>query len=123
MRSPRRPPVLRTWRADDSPELAALIRRSTICLNQFRSDAPGSRPRSARSERIRADGRVVDRSLSAPRRRAAGELTVLAMLSSGAQPLPAQSRVHACDHQPEVIRRIETVLADPGAEKPLRPCA
>jgi hypothetical protein len=24
---------------------------------------------------------------------------------------------------PEVIRRIETVLADPGAEKPLRPCA
>ena len=77
-------------------ELAALIRRSAICVDQqFRPDASRRRARPAGRQRVRADRSDLDRTIPSRRRGVAGRREMLAVLSAAAQPLPERSRLHA----------------------------
>ena len=77
-------------------ELAALIRRSTISItNDSGPMHLAVARRSSGGEYIWPDRSDLDRALRPPRRGAAGEVVLLAMLSAAAQPLPQRSRLHA----------------------------
>ena len=70
-------------------ELAALIRRSTICVTN------DSGPMHLAVERVRPHRRDLDRPLSPQERRSTGEPPLLSLLPASAFPLPARTRLHA----------------------------
>jgi ADP-heptose:LPS heptosyltransferase len=104
------------------PDLAALIRRSTICLT---NDSGPMHLAVALARPVVSVFGPTDALWIGPYQRP--DAVLQASLPCSPCYLRVLSRCphsHACMHavtSPEVIRRIETVLADPGAEKPLAP--
>ena len=93
-------------------ELAALIRRATICRHQrFRPDASCRRARPAGGQRIRPDRSGLGRAVPPRRRGVARRPALLAVLSARAEPLPARPCLHDDVSAAAVIERVEGIVA------------